>query len=137
MKIGVSGASGHLGGTLLSELFTRAEGAEIIGVSRTPENVAAPAQGRFGDYDKSESLSDAYAGLDALVLIPSADVREGVRARSRPNGAAASAASWRPLRSRPRHREWAAAELTRAPLCRRSRMRTSRCGRRRCAKCAS
>jgi len=81
MKIGVSGASGHLGGTLLSELFTRAEGAEIIGVSRTPENVAAPAQGRFGDYDKPESLSEAYAGLDALVLIPSADVREGVRAR--------------------------------------------------------
>jgi len=56
MKIGVSGASGHLGKTIVSELLRRAAGHEVIAISRTPETVAGPAQGRLGDYDQPDGL---------------------------------------------------------------------------------
>ena len=55
MKIGVRGASGHLGRAVVSEL------------TRTPETVSGPAQGRFGDYNRPESLAEAYTGLDRFV----------------------------------------------------------------------
>ncbi len=71
MKIGVSGASGHLGSAVVSELLQRGDGHEIVAISRTPETVSTPAQGRFGDYDRPESLARAYAGLDRLLIIPS------------------------------------------------------------------
>src|ERR1700741_50501 len=71
MKIGVSGASGHLGSATVAELLQRGGGHEVVAISRTPETITAPAQGRFGDYDQPESLSDAYAGLDRLLIIPS------------------------------------------------------------------
>jgi len=73
MKIGVSGASGHLGRAIVSELVQRAGGHEIVAISRTPETITAPAQGRFGDYNQPESLAEAYAGLDRLLIIPSLD----------------------------------------------------------------
>jgi len=80
MKIGVSGASGQLGKLVLAELFNRAAGNDIIGISRTPETVATPAEARFGDYDKPESLAKAYEGLDVLLLIPTVAMAKGVRA---------------------------------------------------------
>jgi NAD(P)H dehydrogenase (quinone) len=73
MKIGVSGASGHLGRAVVSELLQRAGGHELVAISRTPETITAPAQGRFGDYNQPESLAEAYAGLDRLLIIPSLD----------------------------------------------------------------
>jgi NAD(P)H dehydrogenase (quinone) len=69
MKIGVSGAGGHLGKAVVSELLQRAAGHEAVAITRTPETVVAPAQGRFGDYDRPESLAEAYAGLDRLLII--------------------------------------------------------------------
>jgi NAD(P)H dehydrogenase (quinone) len=73
MKIGVSGASGHLGRAVVSELLQRAGDHEVVGISRTPETVSQPAQGRFGDYNQPESLAEAYADLDRLLIIPSLD----------------------------------------------------------------
>src|SRR5260370_25846268 len=70
MKIGVSGASGHLGRAVVSELLQRADGHEIVAITRTPETVSGPAQGRFGDYNRPDSLAEAYAGLDRLLIIP-------------------------------------------------------------------
>jgi len=70
MKIGVSGASGHLGRGVVSELLQRAGGHEVVAITRTPETVSGPAQGRFGDYNQPESLAEAYAGLDRLLIIP-------------------------------------------------------------------
>jgi len=61
VKIGVSGASGHLGRAVVSELLERAGGHEVVGISRTPETITAPALGRFGDYNQPESLAEAYA----------------------------------------------------------------------------
>jgi NAD(P)H dehydrogenase (quinone) len=73
MKIGVSGASGHLGRAVVSELLQRPDGHEVVAITRTPETVSGPAQGRFGDYNRPESLAEAYAGLDRLLIIPTLD----------------------------------------------------------------
>jgi len=56
MKIGVSGASGHLGRAVVSELLQRPGGHEVVAITRTPETVSGPAQGRFGDYNRPEAL---------------------------------------------------------------------------------
>jgi len=75
MKIGVSGASGHLGRAVVSELLQRPGGHEVVAITRTPETVSGPAQGRFGDYNRPESLAEAYAGLDRLLIISTVDAR--------------------------------------------------------------
>lgn len=79
MKIGVSGASGRLGRAVISELLQRASGHDVVAISRTPETITAPAQGRFGDYDRAEGLAKAYAGLDRLLIIPTVDPVPGKR----------------------------------------------------------
>jgi len=79
MKIGVSGASGHLGSATVAELLQRPGGHEVVAISRTPETVTAPAQGRFGDYNQPESLAYAYAGLDRLLIITTVDSEPGRR----------------------------------------------------------
>src|SRR5215211_6463421 len=79
MRIGVSGASGQLGRAVVAELLHRAGGHEVVAITRTPDTVAAPAQGRFGDYNQAESLAAAYAGLDGLLIIPTSDVGHGRR----------------------------------------------------------
>jgi NAD(P)H dehydrogenase (quinone) len=79
MNIGVSGASGHLGSAIVSELLHRSDGHEVVAITRTPETVSGPAQRRFGDYDRPESLAEAYAGLDRLLIIPTVDPGPGKR----------------------------------------------------------
>jgi NAD(P)H dehydrogenase (quinone) len=80
MKIGVSGASGHLGKAVVLELLQRPGGHKVVAISRTPETVSAAAQGRLGDYDRPESLAQAYAGLDRLLIIPTLEPVPGKRA---------------------------------------------------------
>jgi NAD(P)H dehydrogenase (quinone) len=79
MKIGVSGASGQLGSAVLAELTGRGRGHNIVGVSRSPDRVKRPTEGRYGDYDQPEKLVRAYRGLDRLLIIPSSELRPGVR----------------------------------------------------------
>lgn len=79
MKIGVSGASGHLGRAVVSELLQRPGGHEVVAITRTPETVSGPAQGRFGDYNRPESLAEAFAGLDRLLIISTVDPEPGKR----------------------------------------------------------
>src|SRR5712675_2595421 len=80
LKIGVSGASGHLGRATVAELVHQPGGHEVVAISRTPETINAPAQGRFGDYNQPESLAEAYADLDRLLIIPSLDAgKRGVQ----------------------------------------------------------
>ena len=85
MKIGVSGASGHLGRAVVSELLQRAGGHEVVAITRTPETVSGPAQGRFGDYNRPESLAQAYAGLDRLLIIPTLEPESARRRTSLPS----------------------------------------------------
>jgi NAD(P)H dehydrogenase (quinone) len=79
MKIGVSGAGGHLGRAVVSELVQRAGGHEVVAITRTPESVSGPTRGRFGDYNRPESLAEAYAGLDRLLVITTVDPEPGKR----------------------------------------------------------
>ncbi len=79
MRIGVSGAGGQLGRAIVTELTRRAAGEEIVAITREPEQLALPVETRPGDYDRPETLVEAYAGLDRLLLISSADLRPGVR----------------------------------------------------------
>ncbi|BCH31669.1 NAD(P)-dependent oxidoreductase [Mesorhizobium sp. L-8-10] len=79
MKIGISGASGKLGAATIEELGARGGGHQIVAISRSPEKAGGSVEARKGDYDQPDTLADAYAGLDRLVLIPSADLRPGVR----------------------------------------------------------
>ena len=70
----VSGASGQLGGLVVEELLERGVPAEnLILVSRTPDRLQRyrmlGASTRFGDFTQPESLSDAYAGGDRMLLI--------------------------------------------------------------------
>lgn len=81
MKIGISGAGGQLGKAVLAELKARGANHTIVGISRTPETVSSPVEGRPGDYDRPETLVEAYDGLDRLLIIPGHDVRPGVRSR--------------------------------------------------------
>jgi len=53
---------------------------EVVAIPRTPETITALAQGRFGDYNRPESLVEAYAGLDRLLIIPT--LEPGKRAAS-------------------------------------------------------
>lgn len=80
MKIGISGASGQLGKGVLTEIAARNADVKLIGITRTPGSLARGIEARLGDYDRPETLVAAYAGLDRLLIIPSADVREGIRA---------------------------------------------------------
>jgi NAD(P)H dehydrogenase (quinone) len=79
MKIGVSGASGHLGRTVVSELLRRSGEHEVVAITRTPDAIPDAAQRRFGDYDKPESLAAAYTGLDRLLIITTVDPEPGKR----------------------------------------------------------
>ncbi len=79
MRIGVSGASGQLGRAVVAGLLERGGGHEVVAISRTPGTVAAPAQGRFGDYNQPDSLAEAYADLDRLLIIPTSDLGRGRR----------------------------------------------------------
>jgi NAD(P)H dehydrogenase (quinone) len=90
MEIGISGASGKLGQAVLRELAARTQGHNVIAVSRTPEKAGSGVEGRFGDYDQPDTLAQAYAGLDRLLLIPTSDQRPGKRAEQ--NVAAIAAA---------------------------------------------
>lgn len=81
MKIGVSGASGQLGKAVLAELKARGGHCSVIGISRSPETVQSPMEGRHGNYDDPATLLRAYEGLDRLLIIPSSDVRPGIRGR--------------------------------------------------------
>jgi NAD(P)H dehydrogenase (quinone) len=79
MKIGVSGANGKLGRKVLETLRERGGSHSLVGISRTPETIPAVVEGRWGDYDQPASLVNAYQGLDRLLIIPSVDLRPGVR----------------------------------------------------------
>jgi len=44
-----------------------------VAISRTPETISKPAQGRFGALRQAGKSAEAYAGLDRLLIIPSLD----------------------------------------------------------------
>ena len=84
MTIGITGAGGQLGGSVLNELLSRgAKPADIVAVTRTPEKLAGfAAKGltvRAGDFDAPAGLAAAFKGIDTLLIIPTSDLRPGIR----------------------------------------------------------
>lgn len=84
MTIGITGAGGQLGGSVLNELLSRgAKPAEIVAITRTPEKIAGfAAKGiavRAGDFDAPAGLAAAFKGIDTLLIIPTSDLRPGMR----------------------------------------------------------
>lgn len=75
--IAVTGASGHLGRLVVTQLLEKVPAKEIVALVRTPSKVAdLAAKGvvvREADYRKSETLGPALIGVKKLLLVSSND----------------------------------------------------------------
>ncbi|HVW18472.1 MAG TPA: SDR family oxidoreductase [Solirubrobacteraceae bacterium] len=82
-RVAIAGASGKLGRRTAELLLERHGAQEPILVTRTPDAVAdlarAGAVVRRGDYDEPESLREAFAGAERLLLISASDLEVRVR----------------------------------------------------------
>ena len=74
----VAGASGKLGRRTAELLLDTGAASELILVTRTPGAVADLGERgcdvRFGDYSEPDSLADAYAGAERMLLISASDI---------------------------------------------------------------
>jgi NAD(P)H dehydrogenase (quinone) len=73
MRVIVTGASGQLGRLVAEHLLERLSPDEVVLVSRRPHALADFAarrvEVRHGDFDEPESLAEAFAGGDRMLLI--------------------------------------------------------------------
>jgi NAD(P)H dehydrogenase (quinone) len=70
MKIGVTGATGHLGRLVVEKLKEKASSESIVALVRSPQKAAdLGVEAREFDYTKPDSLADALKGIDNLLLI--------------------------------------------------------------------
>jgi NAD(P)H dehydrogenase (quinone) len=78
MTVIVSGASGLFGRVAAERLLDILPGKDVILTSRTPERLddlaARGAQVRFADFDRPETLRDAFQGGERMLLISTARV---------------------------------------------------------------
>jgi NAD(P)H dehydrogenase (quinone) len=69
----VTGASGHLGRLVAEELMQRMPPADIVLVTRHAESMQDMASRgvtvRYGDFDQPDSLAEAFAGGERMLLI--------------------------------------------------------------------
>ncbi len=75
--IAITGASGHLGRLVITQLLEKVPAQEIVALVRTPSKVVDLAERgvvvREADYRKTETLDPALAGVKKLLLISSSD----------------------------------------------------------------
>ena len=80
MSIVITGASGAFGRMAAQRLLGKVDPAQLVLVTRNPgalaDFAARGAMVRFGDFDEPESLAQAFAGGDKLLLISTLDVGE-------------------------------------------------------------
>jgi NAD(P)H dehydrogenase (quinone) len=102
MKIGITGASGHLGTGLVRHALARTSAAPssvsgIVAITRQPERLEALSkQGvevRAGDFNQATGLIEAFRGIERLVIIPTTDLQPGVRNRQHASAIDAAVAS--------------------------------------------
>lgn len=78
--IGIAGASGQLGQATLALLLQKLPGEKVVAISRTPEAAAPAGAGRRrGDFNEYGDLVKAFTGLDRLMILPTRDLRPGMR----------------------------------------------------------
>ena len=77
-KIGVTGASGQLGGRIVELLAEQVQPSQILAITRSPEKVAhlsdAGVQVVRGDFAEPEQLTGALRGVDRLLIISTDDL---------------------------------------------------------------
>lgn len=84
MKIGITGATGHLGRFVVSKLKAKVAAGDIVALVRSPEKAAdLGVEVRYAEYDKPETLQEALDGIDTLLLISASEV--GKRAAQHKN----------------------------------------------------
>lgn len=73
MRIGISGASGTLGGLAVDAALARIAATDLVVTTRTPDRLAyLAARGvtvRHADFDVPESLAEAFAGINRLLIV--------------------------------------------------------------------
>jgi NAD(P)H dehydrogenase (quinone) len=73
-KILVTGASGQLGRRTLQHLLERRPAADLVGLARDPDKAAdlaaAGIEIRRGDYLEPDTLRDAFADVEQVLLVP-------------------------------------------------------------------
>ena len=75
MKIGITGASGHLGNWVIKKLQKKAPSSTIIALVRTPEKVEhLGVEAKVFDYNQPETLAPSLEGIDKLLLISSNEI---------------------------------------------------------------
>jgi NAD(P)H dehydrogenase (quinone) len=74
----ITGASGQLGRLVIDNLLTKVAPTRIVAAVRRPDKAADLAalgvQVRLADYDRPETLADAFADVERLLLISSSEV---------------------------------------------------------------
>jgi NAD(P)H dehydrogenase (quinone) len=73
MTVIVTGASGHLGRLVADDLLQRVPPEDVVLVTRHPQALkhlaSSGATVRYGDFDEPESLPEAFAGGERMLLI--------------------------------------------------------------------
>jgi NAD(P)H dehydrogenase (quinone) len=95
VSIVVGGASGNLGRRVAELLLERVPPADLVLATRTPEALehlaARGAAVRYADYDRPESLAEAFAGATSLLLVSTGDLgRREVQHKAAVQAAAAA-----------------------------------------------
>ncbi len=84
MKIALTGATGQLGSIVVEALLASVSAEDLIVSVRNPEKAenlrARGVDVRLGDFDKPETLDQAFTGVDRLLII-SADGDNDTRIR--------------------------------------------------------
>lgn len=84
MTVGITGAGGHLGMSLVRYTLARVPASSIVAVTRNPakldEFARQGVQVRAGDFNQP-GLTDAFQGVERLMIIPTGDLLPGVRIR--------------------------------------------------------
>lgn len=85
MTIGITGAGGHLGTSLVRHALARVPASSIVAITRTPAKLEALSkqgvQVRAGDFNDPSGLCAAFAGIERMVIIPTGDLQPGVRTK--------------------------------------------------------
>jgi len=83
-KIAITGATGQLGRLVVAKLKEKESAANLVALVRSPQKAAdLGVEAREADYNQPETLDQALAGIDTLLLISGSEV--GKRATQHKN----------------------------------------------------
>jgi NAD(P)H dehydrogenase (quinone) len=80
VRIAVTGASGRLGRLVTAELLRRVSADQLILISRSRLPAVSGVAVRYGDFDRPETLPDAFQGADRALVISTLGSRDAVAA---------------------------------------------------------